>query len=370
VPTPPCAAERLTRQASREILRTKSEMRGKHKRLSKKEYLRLLRQKADEEAKDRSESEERQKRIRELWHLITSGKLVPGGDQSEHIPSDLKSEIETAVFAEWETVRKGEFEKALRQRDRQDTHERRSPNELVRSLVELVSLQKAEIAHMRRYHQLCEWAKAHAPHKLAALEDTQMEVVRAVLFPKPTPKQASEWRRMQSRGPRKEVGLIEYEFGGQADARAFPLPYEPTCLDGILMGYAVDMDYLEWLFEIGHHRFPRKLRSFRAGRKILYSAFAVVEIMDALLREEALERKPQARGGSKKKLWLSNPDVRKRVLMGIGWRAHARSRSKKILAMFMAVVCRRLPIEYLKEQLPEGFEEWLALAASWPDWGK
>src|SRR5262249_22876422 len=185
---------------------------------------------------------------------------------------------------------------------------------------------------------------------------------------KDRPKQASEWRRMQSRGQRKEVGLIEYQFDGQASARAgFPL--DPTCLDDIFMGYGVPMEYLEWLFEIEHHRFPRKPRNFRAGRKILYSAFAVVKIMDALLWEKALERKPQARGGSKKKLWLSDPDVRKRVLFRIGRRAHARSRNKKILALFMDVVCRHLPIEYLKEQLPEGFEEWLALAASSPDSG-
>jgi hypothetical protein len=231
---------------------------------------------------------------------------------------------------------------------------------------------------MRPNHELCEWGKAHAPKELAVLEEKYLEkhpiarVFHAAIkhATKLTPKQASEWRRMQERGTPQEVGLIECEFGGAAEAR-LGFHYNATCLDAIMMGYGVPMVYLEWLFEIEHHRFPKKLASVRAARnKILYSAFAVVEIMDALLKEEVRERKPRSRGGSKKKLWLSNPDLRKRVLLGIGSRAHACSGNKGILAAFMAVVCRHLPTEYLKQQLPERFEEWLALAATCPDSGK
>jgi hypothetical protein len=154
----------------------------------------------------------------------------------------------------------------------------------------------------------------------------------------------------------EEIGLIEYEFGGQAQARAF-LRYDPTSLDGILMGYCVNMEYLETLFGIERHRFPKTLPSIRDGRKVLYSARAVVKIMNALLGEELLERKPEARGGSERKLWPSEPDSRKRVLMGIANRARAYSRHKKILAAFMAVVCRHLAIGYPNEQLPEGWEK-------------
>ena len=82
--------------------------------------------------------------------------------------------------------------------------------------------------------------------------------------------------------------------------------------------------------------------------------------MDALLWEKLPDRKKQACGGSEKKLWLSNPDCRKRVLMGIANRAFALSRDKRILAAFMAVVCHHLAIGYPEEQLPEGFEDWLA----------
>ena len=90
--------------------------------------------------------------------------------------------------------------------------------------------------------------------------------------------------------------MIEYEFGGQAEARA-DFPYDPTCLDDILMGDGVIMEDLEILFGMERHRFPKKLPSVRAGRKIQYSALAVVKIMDALLREKLPERKPQARRG-------------------------------------------------------------------------
>jgi hypothetical protein len=295
-------------------------MRGKRKRLSKKEWKRLERKKTEEEAKSRSESDDRQERIKVLWQ-------------------ELQKELDRA--------------KEL------------AKDDIGATLLDLVALQRDEIKHMRPGHELCEWAKTHAPNVLAALREKHLEkhpfarVLRAVLAQatKLTPKQASEWRTRRGRRC-EEVGLIEYEFGGQAEARA-DFPYYPTCLDDVLMGYGVTMEDLEILFGMERHRFSKKLPSVRAGRKILYSALAVVKIMDALLREKPSARKRQARGGSEKKLWLSNPDCRKRVLMGIASRAYALSRYKSVLAAFMAVVCRHLAIGYPKERLPEGFEDWL-----------
>jgi hypothetical protein len=298
-------------------------MSGKRKRLSKKECKRLKRERAEEEAKTRSESEYRQGRIKVLWQQLQSGDLAKVTD---------KELAET---------------------------------ELVRSLVELVALQRDEIEYMRPGHELCEWAKTHTPNELAALREKHREkdpfarVLRAVLAQatKLTPKQASEWRTRSGRR-REEVGLVEYEFGGQAEARA-GFPYDPTCLDDILMGDGVTMEHLEILFGMERHRFPEKLPSVRDKRKIRYSALAVVKIMDALLREKLPERKPQAHGGSVKKLWLSDPDRQKRVLMGIASRAYALSKDRGVLAAFMAVVCRHLAIGYPKERLPEGFEDCL-----------
>jgi hypothetical protein len=344
-------------------------MRGKSKRLSKKEYLQLLRQRADEEANARIESEKRQKRIRELRNLITSGKLVPRGDKSEQIASDLKSEIESEVFGEWETVNTGKSDKAVRRRDRDNTQQTPPSNELVRSLVELVGLQEAEISHMWQSHHLCEWAKTHAPKELAALREKLSRMLWAVVKPatKLTPKQASEWQRRGGQR-REEVGLIEFEFGGQAKARA-GIFYTPICLDDIFRGYPVTMEYLEILFGLERHRlrFVKDLPTVRDEHKVLYSAFHVVRIMDVLLWEKPTKRKRGARGGSEKKLWPSNPEVKKRVLFGIANRAFALSTNRSILDTFRAVVCRHLAIGYPKEQLPQGVEYWASIAHRYLD---
>jgi hypothetical protein len=147
---------------------------------------------------------------------------------------------------------------------------------------------------MRAGHELCEWAKTHAADELAALREKHplFRVLRAVVAraTQPTSKQASEWRRRQSIGRRYEVGLIEYEFGGPAEAW-LGFPYDPTCLDAILMGYGVPMEYLEWLFEMEHHRFPKKLPSVRDGRKILYSPFRRGQDHGRLAQGEATRTK-------------------------------------------------------------------------------
>ena len=218
-------------------------MSAKRRRGSKKEYARLLRQRADEEARARSESADRQERIKILWQ-----ELRKKSDRAKELARD----------------------------------------DLGGTLLELVGLQREEINYIRPGHKLCEWAETHAADELAALRKKHLEkhpfmrVLRAVVARAThlTSKQASERRRTQIR--RKKVGLIEYEFGGQAEARAFflgpPLEYNPlqTCLDDILMGYGVDMQYLEALFGLERHRFPNKLPRVRDGRKILYSALAVV----------------------------------------------------------------------------------------------
>ena len=333
-------------------------MKGKRKRLTEKELKQLQRVRAEEQEQARIESERRQARIEELSGLITSGKLMPG-DEAEETARDLHSEIAEEVFGKWETVsvKHGGSEKRFLQRARQGTHQRRSPDELVRSLTELVALQRDEISYMRSDYRLYQWAKTHAPDEVAAIQEKYHRVVRAVLerANKLTPTQASE-RRTRNRPRDDEIGLIEYEFGGHAQARAFRR-YDPICLDGIFMGYGVTMESLEILFGMERHRFPKGLSSVRDGRKIWYSAFAVVKIMDALLGEKLLEPKPQARGGSERKLWPSEPDSRKRVLMGIANRALAHSRYENILTAFMAVVCRHLESLCPNEQLPEGWEE-------------
>jgi hypothetical protein len=286
-------------------------MSPKRRRLSKKECQRLERKRAEEETKDRSDSHHRRQRINELW---------------QELQTDLDRAKELAK------------------------------DDVGATLFQLVALQRDEINYLRPGHMLYEWAKTHARKELDALRAKRLRplLARATKF---TPKQAYD-ARMRSRGRYDEVGLIEYEFGGLAEARA-GFPYDPACLDDILCGRGVNMRYLEILFGLERHRFPTELPSVRAGRKILYSAFAVAKIMDALISEEPPERERGARGGSEKKLWLSDPDRRKRALLGIASRAYALSFNKQILAAFMAVCCRHLASGYSKEQLPEGFEDWL-----------
>jgi hypothetical protein len=299
-------------------------MGGKRRRLSKKECERLKQKRVKEEAKARSDSEDRQARIKQLWNEITSGHLVAKEDDKEGLAA----------------------------------------HPLVVSLVELADLQKREIEYMRPNHWLCEWAETHAPNEVAALKAKHpFSVVLAHTLAraiKLAPKQKQEQDRRHK--SRYRSGLIEYEFGGEADAR-LGAPYDPTCLDDIFCGYGVNMDYLEILFGLERHRFPKTSPRLRVGRKILYFALDVVKIMDALLNEKSPERKRRARGRPRKQ-WLSDPDVRKRVLMGIGSRALVLSMHRDILGAFLAVVCCHSARWYPKEQLPEGFDDKLAILKS------
>ena len=99
-------------------------------------------------------------------------------------------------------------------------------------------------------HELFKWAETHAPEELAALREKHpfVRVLRAVVKrgTELNPSQAYE-RRTRSGRRSEQLGLIEYQFGGQAQARA-GFPYDPTCLDDILMGRGVTMEDLEILF--------------------------------------------------------------------------------------------------------------------------
>src|SRR6266550_2367473 len=99
--------------------------RWRRSKKAEREFERLEREIAEHKAKARSESEKRQERIKVLWQ-----ELKQAGPNRI---SDLNAE-----------------------------------NDLGAIQVDLVALQKAEIEHMRRFHQLCEWAKNHAPEKLDA----------------------------------------------------------------------------------------------------------------------------------------------------------------------------------------------------------
>src|SRR5713101_6190492 len=171
---------------------------------AKKELERRERQRAEHEAKARSESEKRQESIKVRWQELKQAGPNRVGDLA-------------------------------------------AENDLGAILVDLVGLQKAEIEYMRRFHQLCEWAKSRAPEKLAAVEFAYFRelaecISRAYPAPELTPKQRSELKRHGYNW--RDIGRIEYEFGGkgEAESRKQPwaglsgLPYQATCLDDILRG--------------------------------------------------------------------------------------------------------------------------------------
>jgi hypothetical protein len=292
-------------------------MSGKRRwRRSKKadrEFERLEREIVEAEAKARSESEKRQERIKVLWQ---------------------------------------EFKQAGPNR----IGELAAGNDLGAILVDLVGLQKVEIEHMRRFHQLCEWAKTHAREKLDAIEFAHFrEFVESFPHHKLTPKQRSE-RERQGYNWRAGVGLIEYEFGGTREAElrkstltgllgyagldpASQSMIAPTCLDEIFRGGGVNMWRLQELFGMHRNRFPRKLPNHSMGREILYRWRAIVMIMDALLSEKPEERK-RARGAPRR-IWLSDPndpELRTRVLSGIAARINSLSVSGDIASRFLEIV--------------------------------
>lgn len=155
------------------------------------------------------------------------------------------------------------------------------------------------------------------------------------------------------------VGLIEYQFGGAGEAEwqrhslsgPLGLPYEPTCLDKIFAGGRVKMheregemmsfwepgasDSRAWpqnLFGMHRNRFPKNLPAKEDGREIWYDYRAVVEIMRALLLEEARKGKGSVR------LWLrDDPVLRTRVFSGIAARIDSLSVSGAIARAFLGI---------------------------------
>jgi hypothetical protein len=294
----------------------KKEMTQKRGRFSKKELERRNRELKKQESKARAESEDRQERIRVLWDAIMSGELA---------------------------------------RDAKDLAE----NELVRSLIELVGLQKHKIEYLGPFWQLVqkiskrfpsEWRNLSEANALAELKEICAEFEK--LFPGVLPAHSKLLAKQKSEAKRRRqfaaggVGLIEWEFGGareqlcQTDPllRLTPalLLTSPTCFDNILAGDPVRMERLETLFWIHRNRLA-KLVSHEDKKCHEYDYRAIVKIMDALLSEERKSR------GRPLQTWPSNPKVRTRVLSGIEARIKSFSTTEQIKAEFLAVIRRHLP---------------------------
>jgi hypothetical protein len=231
-------------------------------------------------------------------------------------------------------------------------------NNLIEILSELVVLQKNEIGHMRWFHLLCEWAETHAPEKLG---DIRFAFTRYVVEESSrlnpglelTPREKGERKRQGYNW--RGVGLIEYEFGGAGEAEwrkqpwpglhGWPAPpwwvYEATCLDEIFAGGDVHKWRLQELFGMNRARFPKALPYIKKNRQIVYDSHSVAKIMDALLSEEPKQGK-EARGAPRQ-LWLSDPDVRTRVLTGIAARILELSVPDDIAREFLTIIAHHPP---------------------------
>jgi hypothetical protein len=243
-------------------------------------------------------------------------------------------------------------------------------DDAVAKLVELVNLQKDEITYLTDYFGkplLRIWK--HTPNASKEAEVRELREFAADLYaknrPKPTPKQRKEQERRAWRFYLPDgKGLIEWEFGGAAQAQlektavfAHIIDYEPRCLDVIFIGGRVTMDGrsrvetnalsgdqvkrepgLQELFGLDSNRFPKALPPVRQGRETFYNYRAVTMIMHSLLSDDTPKRKKEARGGSRPRLWLSDPTVRASVLLGIEARVNKVGSDAKIKAEFMKVI--------------------------------
>jgi hypothetical protein len=133
-------------------------------------------------------------------------------------------------------------------------------------------------------------------------------------------------RTKRRRGSRNYRNSIEYQFGGEGEEawkKCYPLwgskmfgayapAYQPVCLDEVFKGHPLNMVGLEELFNMERHRlyrlFPEKPPLFDGGP---YDYRVVFRIVPRLLKEK------QKRRGARKRLWLSGPSLRVRVLRGM-----------------------------------------------------
>jgi hypothetical protein len=243
-----------------------------------------------------------------------------------------------------------------------------SPSDRLRSLHELVGLQDREIEYLTQFRRELERIRHYYPDQLQCLSSASLA---AELQPVLAEQNAvDELKRRVYKCP-GGVGLIEWEFGGGAEAERRKsslgwsgLPYEPTCLDEILRGGVgerrtlprtvnpvtgeavvidtlVDMRRLEALFGLERHRFPKKLQLHkrRVGREIVYEWRGVVEIMRALLTEPS-RRKRRGEGKKPERAlprW-PRPALRARVLSAIEERINVVCVDAEIADAFLALI--------------------------------
>ena len=206
---------------------------------------------------------------------------------------------------------------------------------------------------LMREHTFLELIRSFFPSELEKLGRDSSEILAGILASmQPQPTRTRKYERTRSKAHRGAVGLIEKQFGQpqlawwRTASEWMPLPIsppsEPTCLDDIFAGRAVNMLRLQKLFGMDRHRL--KFQGKKSGRTTLYDYHAVVTIMKILLSERP--PKKRKRRGRSPVLWLSDPrdpDLRARVLSQIEARIKSIPVRDEIAMVFLAVVHRYHP---------------------------
>jgi hypothetical protein len=192
----------------------------------------------------------------------------------------------------------------------------------------VVALQRAskqeELAEkFRRLFPELEEAEGQSPHVQAVREASSEASMPACKEQASSRTQRHEEKRRRCH--RSLFGSIEYQFGGKGEAERGKslmglsgLPYEPKCLDDILLGESVNMRRLEDLFfGIGRKRLA-KLVDHEDKNRGKYGSRALGEIMKVLLKEKPRKRrKRRAPGRPRQEPWLNDADLRTRVFCAI-----------------------------------------------------
>jgi hypothetical protein len=293
---------------------------------------------ADLKAKARAESEERQEKIKLLWDLKEQ-ELKAETYKEKQLKRAKAKELRlqrvlrcVKILAPEEELRKIVAELIDQAGFRyQGLLPWSDFCSLMEELIDLARLQDREIEYLMQSRR--DWERIHHyyPQQLQNLSFASRRAEWRPHIEKrfagQNPKQTWERNRRRSHGG--WLNSIEYQFGGEGEAAwrksSFSGErYEPTCLRKIIMGVPINMRELQDLFwPLRRDRFPKDVlqsHSYREGRKIFYRHPVVPILMKELLSEPRERKRAQ---GKARQIWLSDPDLRIRVLSGI--EAHLKS---------------------------------------------
>ena len=237
----------------------------------------------------------------------------------------------------------------------------------------------ALVVALRRDHERVKQIRRYLPNRFEALcEESEWAWLRkiAACWPESALKRTRKFELKRRARRRDFLNSIEYQFGGGAEAELRQplsclaglsldniklqkpsalagLPYQPTCLDNIFAGKAVNMQKLVDLFGMDRHRLYDALQGVH---KRTYNYLDVVKMMNFLLSEKP-RKKRKRRGRSPRKPWLNDREKRIRMLTGIVERMDSLSVSQDVWDAFTALVCYHLMKGRLQR---EDINQWLA----------